>query len=144
MNSNDTNTESQPSAIPSVNLIDGTGKLTDFHCPRCPEQQLEVGTIFKFQVCHCRQCSGFVVDSPTLGLIIRTLRSAYGGPELTPRLLNPNELQSQTSCPTCFETMATHPYHGPGNVVLDSCQACCLTWLDNDELNSIMRAPGLR
>ena len=38
--------------------------------------------------------------------------------------------------------MATHPYYGPGNVVLDSCGACDLVWLDFGELKQIVDAPG--
>jgi hypothetical protein len=36
----------------------------------------------------------------------------------------------------------THPYYGPGNVVLDSCESCELVWLDFGELKQIVDAPG--
>jgi Zn-finger nucleic acid-binding protein len=38
--------------------------------------------------------------------------------------------------------MATHPYYGPGNVVIDTCTACDLVWLDFGELAQIVDAPG--
>jgi hypothetical protein len=38
--------------------------------------------------------------------------------------------------------MATHPYYGPGNVVIDSCESCDLLWLDFGELKQIVDAPG--
>jgi len=38
--------------------------------------------------------------------------------------------------------MATHPYYGPGNVVIDSCGQCELIWLDFGELEQIVAAPG--
>jgi hypothetical protein len=38
--------------------------------------------------------------------------------------------------------MATHPYYGPGNVVIDSCASCELVWLDFGELEQIVKAPG--
>ena len=38
--------------------------------------------------------------------------------------------------------MDTHPYYGPGNVVIDSCDRCELVWLDFGELKQIVDAPG--
>jgi hypothetical protein len=38
--------------------------------------------------------------------------------------------------------METHPYFGPGNVVIDSCAGCELIWLDFGELKQIVAAPG--
>jgi hypothetical protein len=38
--------------------------------------------------------------------------------------------------------METHPYYGPGNVVIDSCLQCELIWLDFGELRQIVAAPG--
>ncbi len=38
--------------------------------------------------------------------------------------------------------MDTHPYYGPGNVVIDSCESCQAVWLDFGELRQIVNAPG--
>ena len=38
--------------------------------------------------------------------------------------------------------METHPYYGPGNVIIDSCTGCDLVWLDFGELAQIADAPG--
>ena len=38
--------------------------------------------------------------------------------------------------------MLTHPYYGPGNVTIDSCEGCELVWLDFGELRQIVDAPG--
>jgi Zn-finger nucleic acid-binding protein len=38
--------------------------------------------------------------------------------------------------------LETHPYYGPGNVVIDSCAACDVIWLDFGELKQIVDAPG--
>jgi Zn-finger nucleic acid-binding protein len=38
--------------------------------------------------------------------------------------------------------METHPYYGPGNVIIDSCGECDLVWLDFGELKQISDAPG--
>jgi Zn-finger nucleic acid-binding protein len=37
--------------------------------------------------------------------------------------------------------MDTHPYAGPGNVIIDSCGDCWLLWLDRGELARIAHAP---
>ena len=128
----------------TIRFIDGTGRTTEFFCPRCLDQQLEVGTIFKFQVCFCSACQGFVIDSSTLGRMIHLLRAGYEGPEDKPIVFDQSQLHKEVCCPTCLERMETHPYYGPGNVVLDSCSICKLSWLDNHELATIMRAPGPR
>ena len=38
--------------------------------------------------------------------------------------------------------MSTHPYYGPGNIVIDSCEGCDAVWLDFGELTQITDAPG--
>jgi hypothetical protein len=38
--------------------------------------------------------------------------------------------------------MDTHPYYGPGNVVVDNCARCAVIWLDCGELAAIRDAPG--
>jgi Zn-finger nucleic acid-binding protein len=37
--------------------------------------------------------------------------------------------------------MDTHPYGGPGNVIIDTCENCSVNWLDHGELQRIVRAP---
>ncbi|MEZ5361359.1 MAG: hypothetical protein R2748_03195 [Bryobacterales bacterium] len=40
--------------------------------------------------------------------------------------------------------MDVHPYHGPGNAIVDTCGDCLLVWLDHSELTVITTArPGL-
>ena len=46
------------------------------------------------------------------------------------------------SCPRCASQLATHPYYGPGNVVIDTCAQCDVVWLDFGELKQIVDAPG--
>jgi Zn-finger nucleic acid-binding protein len=38
--------------------------------------------------------------------------------------------------------MDTHPYCGPGNIVIDSCNHCNVVWLDRGELGQVVNAPG--
>jgi Zn-finger nucleic acid-binding protein len=37
--------------------------------------------------------------------------------------------------------MEAHFYADGGNVVMDTCEACCLHWLDHDELARIAQTP---
>ena len=56
--------------------------------------------------------------------------------------LNRQDLERKVRCPACTGPMTTHPYYGPGNVVIDSCEPCELIWLDFGELEQIVDAPG--
>jgi Zn-finger nucleic acid-binding protein len=56
--------------------------------------------------------------------------------------VNEEELERETACPRCERMMETHPYYGPGNVVIDNCPRCSLVWLDYGELAAIRDAPG--
>jgi Zn-finger nucleic acid-binding protein len=38
--------------------------------------------------------------------------------------------------------METHPYAGPGAVVIDFCRHCEVVWIDRGELLQIQQAPG--
>jgi Zn-finger nucleic acid-binding protein len=44
-------------------------------------------------------------------------------------------------CPLCDHVMDDHPYGGPGNVIIDSCESCSVVWLDRGELRRIVVAP---
>ena len=124
--------------------VTAAGQATDFLCPTCPDQNLAVGDLFGTQVCFCEQCKGFVIDRMSLGELVDELRASYDGPDDAPLKINPTELHQVCNCPACFETMETFNYYGPGNVILDTCDACKLTWFNHGELGMIIRAPGRR
>ncbi len=128
----------------STDGIQPTEKMTEFRCAKCPDQPLEVGLIGKLQVCFCNQCRGFVIDSGSLGILLNSRRAQYRGPDDTPTPLDQIALAETINCPACYEPMESHPYYGPGTVVLNSCDGCKLVWLDHGEMASIVRAPGLR
>lgn len=120
------------------------GKMTEFQCPKCV-RALEVGLIHaNMQICFCRNCRGFVTPIESLGHMIDDLRSTYAGPDDQPVPIDPAELDIADKCPACLERMDSHPYYGPGNIVLDTCNQCQFAWLDHGELEKIVRAPGPR
>jgi Zn-finger nucleic acid-binding protein len=51
-----------------------------------------------------------------------------------------HELDRRIACPHCHHPMEAHFYAGGGNVVMDTCETCCLHWLDHDELARIAQA----
>jgi Zn-finger nucleic acid-binding protein len=52
-------------------------------------------------------------------------------------------MRRRLNCPNCRATMIADRYYGPGNIVMDSCPACDLIWLDYGELKQVIDAPGL-
>ena len=120
------------------------GESTSFRCPKC-EVSLEVGSITEsVQVCFCNNCRGFVTSSQSLGQVITQMRSEYQGLDDQPQPLDPQELEIYDACPACRVVMDSHPYYGPGNLVLNTCNPCQLAWLEHGELAKIIRAPGPR
>ncbi len=128
----------------SVDPIVPLGKAVEAHCASC-DGGLSMGTLHgRWAVCYCDNCRGFLIESGSLQVIAHDLRAHYVGEDDVPVAIDPQELSRQRSCPACLGKFDTHPYYGPGNVVIDSCPDCELTWLDHGELATIMRAPGAR
>jgi Zn-finger nucleic acid-binding protein len=120
------------------------GRPGGLGCPHCEDQQLDFGKLLGHRVCCCSNCRGYLIGSLALGHLVNTLRSAYEGPEDIPVAICPEELQLPARCPVCRLDMETHPYYGPGTLVIDSCCRCHVTWLNYGELIKIVRAPGRR
>ena len=128
----------------SVDPIVPAGKSVEGDCPKC-NTGLLLGLIHgRWNVCYCHICRGFLLESGALQVIAHFLRANYDGQDDAPVPIDPSELSCQRDCPACLARFDTHPYYGPGNVVIDSCHGCGLTWLDHGELATIMRAPGVR
>lgn len=112
-------------------------------CPHC-EQLLALGSLDRRRVLHCESCRGILVPMGDFADLVRRRRRSYRGPEHPPRPIAPEQLQQHIACPACSRTMEVHPYYGPGCVVIDSCRACRLIWLDSGEITRIERSPGRR
>ena len=76
--------------------------------------------------------------------VVSSRRGQYTGADQVPVPIDSQQFERQLACPRCSGRMESHPYHGPGNVAIDTCSKCHLIWLDHGELASIERAPGLR
>jgi Zn-finger nucleic acid-binding protein len=95
-----------------------------------------------FAVSYCRNCRGVLMPRPTFATVIARRRAWTTDPPGPPVPLNRKELERRVICPACRTEMATHPYYGPGNVVIDTCGQCELLWVDFGELKQIVAAPG--
>ena len=128
----------------SVDPIRALGKEVEGECPKCV-YPLKLGLIHdRWNVCYCEPCRGFLIESGCLQVAAHELRASYQGQDDTPVPIDPRELDCQRACPACLTRFDTHAYFGFGNIVIDNCHACGLTWLDHGELATIIRAPGKR
>jgi Zn-finger nucleic acid-binding protein len=111
-------------------------------CAVCAEPLASALLDESHPVQYCRKCRGVLIARAGFATVVQKRRAWAVGPPGSPVLLDQSELKRQVSCPKCKAAMATHPYYGPGNVVIDSCGQCELVWLDFGELKQIVAAPG--
>jgi Zn-finger nucleic acid-binding protein len=117
------------------------GEASNMACPVCRED-LVTGSVEEVRVLTCPKCRGILVAQWNLYTIVRYMRSEFVEQDLPPQPLNRPELERAIACPSCGQRMDTHPYYGPGNVVIDNCARCGLVWLDFGELHRILGAAG--
>lgn len=92
---------------------------------------------------HCPKCRGILLDRFDFRDTLYARRSAATQPPAPPQPLDRTQLARRVRCPRCGGAMNTHPYLGPGNIVIDTCDVCNLIWLDGMELDQATNAPGL-
>lgn len=125
----------------TVDGVAAVGAESQFDCPVC-EKPLVSAAIDGHSVCYCPACRGFLAENDVFGHIVQQRRAerAAAIPDCKP--FAPDELRRRVSCPRCERAMDTHPYHGGGNAVIDTCFSCRLVWLDAGELTVIVRYPA--
>jgi len=111
-------------------------------CPCC-NKVMHTGEIDGHEACYCRHCYGVLMQNGSFGEVVRNRRAARTLQEFEDlQPIDPKEYDRSFNCPTCSRRMETHPYYGPGNVVIDSCSQCACVWLDHGELFTLERAAG--
>ncbi len=90
---------------------------------------------------YCGRCRGILTRMDTFATLVQDLRTHPGAEVETLRPPDWNDLKRRINCPHCGQRMDTHLYGGPGNVILDNCDACGVNWLDDGELQRILGAP---
>jgi Zn-finger nucleic acid-binding protein len=125
---------------PNADGIRVLGNPAETRCPACmiPLLHAAAGGV---RILYCERCRGLLIPMESFLMITQTLRAEHEGPPAPPRPTDWKELERETLCPGCQQPMSTHPYAGPGNVVIDNCPACQLNWLDHAELRRIIAAP---
>jgi len=113
---------------------------TELHCPAC-DRILSNGQLELYPLLYCTACRGMLIAMEQFETIIETLRAhdAHPGAVIAPRYAPDG--QPPRHCPHCSQPMDNHPYGGPGNVVIDTCENCSVNWLDKGELQRIVSAP---
>jgi len=91
---------------------------------------------------QCPQCQGLLLARGAFRTAVETRRAKALTPPKPMTKLNQAELNRRLNCSVCHQTMETHPYMGPGNIVIDTCSTCNLIWLDYGELGRVVDAPG--
>jgi Zn-finger nucleic acid-binding protein len=126
---------------PDVDDVIVLGERGVLPCPLC-QGTLVTAKVGDGSVLFCERCRGILCDQQTFGAVVGQLRNDPATPLAIPRPINRADLARNVPCPQCASLMDTHPYYGPGNVVVDTCGQCRLIWLDHGELHKIVSAPG--
>jgi Zn-finger nucleic acid-binding protein len=113
----------------------------DLECPVC-EEVLTEASLQRLQIHHCSACRGILLRHQDFGTLVFELRRTATDPPHPQGTLDQSELEREIVCPVCLHPMHTHPYYGPGHIVIDSCTECGLVWLDGGELERVINAPG--
>src|ERR1035438_1491372 len=109
-------------------------------CPRCSVALVEASVVNE-RLLYCKNCHGLLIDMEVFMAVIEERRSHVSSSEYAAKQPDWSGLDQRTNCPACGRQMETHPYMGPGNVIIDTCESCSLNWLDYGELQRIVRAP---
>jgi Zn-finger nucleic acid-binding protein len=120
-----------------VRVLDESALLA---CPVC-RATLVHAAIEGRRILYCGACRGMLIGMDLFVGLLQDLRSRRDTPAATLPPPDPKDLQRRINCPQCGKVMDTHPYGGPGNVIIDDCERCAVNWLDYGELQRIVRAP---
>ena len=111
-------------------------------CPVCDKPLAAAVIDARIDARQCEHCRGVLLSRANCATIVEQRRLWAATPPVMPVPLDPRELERRLMCPDCAGDMSTHPYYGPGSVVIDTCQTCHVVWLDFGELRQITDAPG--
>jgi Zn-finger nucleic acid-binding protein len=112
-------------------------------CPVCAVPLVHAA-LAGHRLLYCECCRGMLLAMDAFLDLMDELRAHRDSASAIPPAARPEEIQRRSLCPQCHQTMDTHYYAGPGNVVIDSCSACHLDWLDYGELRRVVAAPEHR
>ena len=106
-------------------------------CPIC-NLPLSQATLGREPLLYCTKCHGMLIAMMEFESLMDAARTASAPIPAEPA--DVHDLDRKINCPHCHHAMEAHFYVGGGNVVMDTCETCCLHWLDQDELARIAQA----
>jgi Zn-finger nucleic acid-binding protein len=123
---------------PLIREIEIGEATTDAPCPACGAM-LAHARLDGNPLLVCPQCAGMLITMPHFVSVIDAA-SAHEDQHgvVLPRQQKPGD--RVLTCPRCRQSMLSHFYGGPGNLVIDTCERCQVNWLDPGELRRIARA----
>jgi len=114
------------------------GDAADLPCPSCGAS-LANARLDGNPLLVCPQCKGMLI---AMLHFVSVIDAASGHEDqhgvVMPRDQKPGD--RTLTCPRCRQSMLSHFYGGPGNLVIDTCEQCQVNWLDQGELRRIARA----
>ena len=130
----------ETAATDGVRVLDSSG--TRHPCPVCAQPMHAAVMDDRYRIELCAQCKGTLMPRLAFAETIVARRWAAVTPPTVPSPANRRDLARRIACPACGVAMLTDWYYGPGNIVIDSCSACDLVWLDAGEMRRAVDAPG--
>jgi Zn-finger nucleic acid-binding protein len=124
---------------PNKDYVQSLEQPSSLNCPIC-HQPLVHALLDRTRVLHCSKCKGILVDAFAFFPTILFMRGRTAGLKIPIRPLQLEELKREIDCPKCNSKMDTHPYAGPGNIVIDTCNTCSLNWLDYGEFFKVVNS----
>jgi Zn-finger nucleic acid-binding protein len=112
---------------------------SDYFCSLCAVSLIHA-TAGGQRILYCERCHGSLISMGIFSEVVHEMRS-HREVASYQHAANWKDLDRRMKCPKCSSEMDTHPYCGPGNVIIDSCEECGVNWLDYGELDRIVRAP---
>lgn len=129
-------------ATEGVRVLENQPDAPAPNCPICRRPLRAAVMDGRARVDVCEQCTGMLLQRRTFAETLIGRRRAAMTPPKTPAPTSRRELDRRVACPSCGARMITDWYYGPGNIVIDTCPACDLVWLDAGELQRAIDAPG--
>jgi Zn-finger nucleic acid-binding protein len=116
------------------------GEPASLGCPVCAVPLVHAAAA-GMRFLYCVRCRGMLVPMSIFVALVEDYRAQLGAPSIVQSPADSRDLRRRLNCPCCHGRMDTHPYYGPGNVVIDSCSKCFVNWLDHNELMRVVRSP---
>ena len=111
-------------------------------CPVCRQHLRRAVMDDREPIEICERCKGILMPLRVFGETLTARRRAAQTPSVIPSPTDRAELHRRVECPICNAAMIADWYYGPGNIVIDTCPACQVVWLDAGELKRVIDAPG--